>query len=270
MQAWRSQVKAPPHVAVIVCARSLTSFAPQLGWDGASEESWDALRAQLFSRHAEQPDVSSPSSPARAVVSDSAHKSTNGPRSSRAAQKSQGTLPLLPPKVKSSVLPSEYRVLKNSLHRAEECAAVVLQALESNIADSDHMITLDPRWISQFTESNDDNAGPGPFELAIQKANKLLDFLNQKQREQEACEAMMQQLLDAYNAAEAISDTKDFGQVVRPSNIADATGNWDGLRSELEIQVRRIEACYVQCRVCSHKFAASKKQEARAVCGAIV
>ena len=64
-----------------------------------------------------------------------------------------------------------------------------------------------------------------------------MDFLNQKQREQEACEAMMQQLLDAFNASDDMKDVKDFGQLVRPSTIADCTGDWGGLQQDIDIQV---------------------------------
>lgn len=211
----------------------------QLGWDGVSEESWDQLRAQLYSpaNHAAS-DARPSSSAARPIAADSAPSAKTAPVSKRPnVHKSPGALPLLPPKMKPSALPSEYRILKSSLQKAEEHATGILRALESNLADSDHMITLNPRWLAQFAESHDEAAAPDPFELSIQQANKMLDFLNQKQREQEACESMMCQLLDAFNAAEAVRDVKDFGQVVRPSTIADSTGDWSGVQSELEIQV---------------------------------
>lgn len=217
----------------------------QLGWDGASEESWDALRARLFSKTPVEQSSSSTSSPLLPVATDSGPSAAKGRRSGRQFQKSPGALPLLPPKIKASPLSSEYRTLKFSLHRAEQRATDVLQTLESNLAESDHMITLDPRWISHFTENHDENSGPDPFEIAIQQANKMLDFLNQKQREQEACEAMMIQLLDAFNAAESVADVKDFGQVVRPSNIADATGDWNGLQSDFEIKVQALDYIFV-------------------------
>jgi len=219
-------------LALIVCCL-------QLGWDGVSEESWDQLRAQLFSQtNHVAPDARPSSSAARPIAADSTPSTKTVPASNRPiSHKLPGPLPLPPPKMKLSALPSEYRILKSSLQKAEERATGILRALESNLADSDHMITLDPRWLAQFAESHDEAAAPDPFERSIQQANKMLDFLNQKQREQEACESMMCQLLDAFNAAEVVRDVKDFGQVVRPSTIADSTGDWSGLQSELESQV---------------------------------
>jgi hypothetical protein len=153
-------------------------------------------------------------------------------------------LPMLPPKIKSSTLPSEYRVLKTSLQRAEERTTVILQSLESSLADSDHMITLDARWL-HFADSHEENDGPDPFEAVVYKANKMLDFLNQKQREQEACEDMMQQLFDTFHDIEPDRNVKEFGQVVRPATIADATGDWGGFQTEPDIQVRRtLHNCF--------------------------
>jgi hypothetical protein len=204
----------------------------QLGWDGVSEESWDKLRAELLA-----PEMQSPSFPASQVVSGVTAAVFKSPSRPSYLQRISSALPLVPPKMKQSPLSNEYRVLKSGLKRAEERASVILQELDSNLADSDHMITLDPRWLAHFSENHDEDTGPDQFELSIQKANKMLDFLNQKQREQEACESMMQQLLDAFNAADHTHDSQDFGQVVRPSTIADSTGDWGGMQSDLDIQV---------------------------------
>jgi len=138
------------------------------------------------------------------------------------------------------------------------------------------MITMDPRWLAQFADKHEEATGPDAFELAVQRADKMLDFLDRKQREQEACESMMQRLMEAFSGEERAPDCADFGQVVlgvcvymcvfvsvclcvfacvcvsvclclcvsvtflqvvRPQNIAGATGDWDGVQSELELQV---------------------------------
>ena len=171
-------------------------------------------------------------------------------------------------------------MLKSSLRQAEERTQAILQGLESSLADSDHMITMDPRWLAQFADKHEEATGPDAFELAVQRADKMLDFLDRKQREQEACESMMQRLMEAFSGEERAPDCADFGQVVlgvcvcmcvfvsvslwvclfvcacvcvsvclclcvsvtflqvvRPQNIAGATGDWDGVQSELELQV---------------------------------
>ncbi len=211
----------------------------QLGWDGVSEKSWDALRAGLFAQNHSAANCSSPSSSVPQVVSGfaaAAAKAHGRPSTSHRAA-SAVSLPLLPPKIKPSPLSHEYRVLKSGLLRAEERASMILKELESSLTESDHMMAFDPRWLAHFAESHDEDTAPDQFELAIQKANKMLDFLNQKQREQEACESMMQQLLDAFNAPDEMRDVKDFGQLVRPSTIADSTGDWGGLQQDFDIQV---------------------------------
>ncbi len=213
----------------------------QLGWDGVSEKSWDALRAGLFAQNHAATNYTSPSSSVPQVLSGlatAANKAHGRPSTSqRAASAVSLSLPLLPPKIKPSPLSHEYRVLKSGLLRAEERASMILKELESSLTESDHMIAFDPRWLAHFAESHEEDTAPDQFELAIQKANKMLDFLNQKQREQEACEAMMQQLLDAFSAADEMRDVKDFGQLVRPSTIADCTGDWGGMQQDLDIQV---------------------------------
>jgi hypothetical protein len=223
---------------VLVAALRIT--IGQLGWDGVSEKSWDALRAGLFAQdNAAATNYTSPSSSVPQVLSGfapAASKAHGRPSTSQRAASSV-SLPLLPPKIKPSPLSHEYRVLKSGLLRAEERASMILKELESSLTESDHMIAFDPRWLAHFAESHEEDTGPDQFELAIQKANKMLDFLNQKQREQEACEAMMQQLLDAFNASDDMKDVKDFGQLVRPSTIADCTGDWGGLQQDIDIQV---------------------------------
>ncbi len=209
----------------------------QLGWDGVSEDSWDKLRAELIAQHHAAPDLKSPSSPAPQIVSGITAASCRPSSRPSYLQRMSSALPFVPPKINPSPLSNEYRVLKSGLQRAQERASVILQELDSNLADSDHMITLDPRWLAHFSENHDEDTEPDQFEISIQKANKMLDFLNQKQREQEACEAMMQQLLDTFNAIDHAPDAQDFGQVVRPSTIADSTGDWGGLQPDLEIQV---------------------------------
>ncbi len=215
----------------------MQSWRAQLGWDGVSEESWDELRSGLFAPKDAAINRATPSS------SIAAHVATAPKRPGQPSnfQRASSALPALPPKMKSSTLSNEYRVLKSGLQQAEARASVILQELENSLADSDHMITFDPRWLTHFTESHFEDTGPDQFELSIQKANKMLDFLNQKQREQEACEAMMQQLLDAFNSAE-IRNVQDFGQVVRPTTIADSTGDWGGLQKDLELQVHSFRS----------------------------
>jgi hypothetical protein len=76
------------------------------------------------------------------------------------------------------------------------------------------MITMDPRWLAQFADKHEEATGPDAFELAVQRADKMLDFLDRKQREQEACESMMQRLMEAFSGEERAPDCADFGQVV--------------------------------------------------------
>jgi hypothetical protein len=198
-----------------------------------SETSWDQLRAQKLQGNP-SPDLAYLANPVVTASPTTLQQSTRP----KFLQKASNALPLLPPKIKPSQLSSEYRVLKSSLRQAEQRAGDILQELESSLAESDHMITLDPRWLLQFADTQDEAPGPDPFELAIQEANTMLDFLDRKQREQEACESMMQRLLEAFSGKEQAAECKDFGQIVRPQNIAGATGDWDGVQSELELQVR--------------------------------
>ncbi len=155
----------------------MQSWRAQLGWDGVSEESWDELRSAIFAPKNAAIDRATRSS------SIAAHVATAPKRPGQPSnfQRASSALPALPPKMKSSTLSNEYRVLKSGLQQAEERASVILQELENNLADSDHMITFDPRWLTHFTESHFEDNGPDQFELSIQKANKMLDFLNQKQ-----------------------------------------------------------------------------------------
>jgi hypothetical protein len=216
----------------------------QLGWDGVSEESWDRLRSELFAKTRTLSDDMHSSS-LEPPSDDAVTRSETAPKkilsSTVTCNKTAPALAALPPKIKPSALSSEYKTLKNSLQRIDQRASGLLQVLDSKSVESDHMLTFDPRWLSQYADDQDEQAGPGPFELAIQKSNKLLDFLDRKQREQEACEAMMQQLMDAFNSADQERDVRDFGQVVRAQTIADATGDWDGLQAELHLQVRSLE-----------------------------
>jgi hypothetical protein len=124
----------------------------QLGWDGVSEKSWDALRAGLFAQdNAAATNYTSPSSSVPQVLSafaPAASKAHGRPSTSQRAA-SAVSLPLLPPKIKPSPLSHEYRVLKSGLHRAEERASMILKELESSLTESDHMIAFDPRWLAR-------------------------------------------------------------------------------------------------------------------------